>query len=82
MTSGVKRAAERRRGGVLAAARSKRAVPRLVIGVGLVFEPVPHGVDVKANLIRTEEPEGSAAIRQNHELGCSERGVSGLVGRA
>jgi len=79
MTSGVKRAAERRRGGVLAATRSKRAVPRLMIGVGLVLKPVPHGLDVKADLIRAEEPEGLAAIGQNHKLRCSARSMSGLV---
>ena len=79
MTSGIKRAAERRRGGALAATGSKRAVPRLMIGVGLVLEPVPHGVNVKADLIRAEEPEGFAAIGQNHELGGSARSVLGLV---
>ena len=69
----------RRRGGVLAASRSKRTVPWLVIDVSLVLEPVPHGVDVKADFVRAEEPEGLAAIGQDHEFGCPARDTLGLV---
>ena len=71
MTSGFKRADERRRGGLLAAAGSKRAVPWLVIGVRLVLEPAPHGVDAEPDFIRVEEPEGLATIGHDNKFRCS-----------
>jgi len=77
MTSGAKRADGRGRGGLLAATGSKRTIPRLVIGVLLILEPVPHGVDVKPDFIRAEEPEGLAAIGQDHKFGCSARCTQG-----
>lgn len=78
MTSDIKRAGERRREDVLAAARGKRGVPWLVIGVGLVLEPLPHGVHIKADFIWAEEPKGLAAIGQDHEFGCPTWDTSGL----
>lgn len=79
MTSVFKRADERRRGGSLAATRSKRAVPWLVMGVRLVLEPVPHGVDVKPDFIRVEEPEGPATISHDNKFRCSEEYNQGRV---
>ena len=79
MTSGVKRAGGRRRGGLLATAGSERSVPWLVIGVCLILEPAPHGVNVKPDLVRVEEPETLAAIGQDHKFRCSAMNTSGLV---
>jgi len=62
----------------IAATGSKRGVPRLVVDVHLVLEPVPHGVDVKPNFTRAEEPEGLAAIGHNDEFRClPDRPLSG-----
>ena len=71
MTSGVKRVGRQKRGGLLAAARSKRGVPRVVMDVSLILEPVPHGIDVKPDFTRAEEPEGLSAIGRDDEFRCS-----------
>jgi hypothetical protein len=62
MMSAMGRTSEKVRGGLLAATRSKRSIPRRVIEVCLILEPVPHGVDVKPNFIWTEESKGPTAI--------------------
>jgi len=54
----------------IAAAGSKGAVPWVVIGIRLFLEPVPHGVDIEADLVRVKEPEALATIRQDNEFGC------------
>lgn len=50
-----------------------------MIKIRLVLEPIPHGVDVKPDFTWAEEPEGLAAIGQDHEFGCSARNRSELV---
>lgn len=71
---------QRGEGGSLATAGSKRSVPWLVIEILPVAEPVPHGVDIKPDLSWAEEPEGLAAISQDHQFRCSARKTSDSCG--